>query len=144
VRPDRIVIFCREKPGSEMRSKSFERKADQIVGQGVNQFIIDNIRELANGKILQAKLVLPAQMDQFDVSIRKHKRVGNRLIVRLELDNWLLKLFTPHVEIEYDMIGKRLLRYDGMSMIADVSGKCKPVSVSYRYPEGGPMVSSNL
>jgi hypothetical protein len=142
VNADEIVIFRQDDPDREMRSKALKRETEQIVGQGINQFIVENMAALSRGEDLYAKLVLPAQMNQFDVSIRKYKQIGRRLVVRLEIDNWLLKLFTPHVEMEYDLDSRRLLRYEGISMIADVSGQCKPVSIRYEYAEPSAVAST--
>jgi hypothetical protein len=49
------------------------------------------------------------------------------------MENWFLKLFAPHLDAEYDLRLKRLLRYDGISMIADSKGKNAQVSISYEY-----------
>ena len=85
---------------------------------------------LASGDCISAKLVLPAQMDQYDVRICKRKIEENRMLVRIELDSWFLRLFTPHLEAEFDLSTGRLLRYQGVSMISDETGKTVEVMIT--------------
>ena len=142
VMSDQILIYCKETPGGDTKKKYLPKDSSQIVGQGFHQFIAANLDSLIRGDVISAKLVLPAQMDQFDIRIRKHKIEGDRIIVRIELDNWFLRLFTPHVEAVYDLSSRRLLSYQGFSMIADKNGKTMQVAVSYDYSQQQPLKSS--
>jgi hypothetical protein len=81
-------------------------------------------------------------MDQFDIRIRKSNFEDNYLTIQIELDNWFLRLFAPRIEAEYDLDSRRLLKYKGVSMIADASGKNVPVTVSYAYSQQNLQVSS--
>ena len=144
VMSDQILIYCKETPEADTQKKYLQRESDQIVGQGFHQFILTNLDRLIQGEVIAAKLVLPAQMDQFDIRIRKNKIGDGRLQIRIELDNWFLRLFTPNVEAEYDLDSRRLLSYRGVSMIADESGKNVPVTVSYDYSQQFPLASSRF
>ena len=144
VMSNRILIYCKETPQADTQKKYLERESDQIVGQGFHQFILTNLDRLIQGEVISAKLVLPAQMDQFDIRISKSKLEEGRLRIRIELDNWFLRLFTPNVEAEYDLDTRRLLSYRGVSMIADESGKNVPVTVSYDYSQQFPLASSRI
>jgi len=133
VTADRIRLYCRRSPGGDMETKSLPMTADQIVGQGFNQFIVTQLDALARGEEFRMKLVLPSKLDQYDVCIRKSKIEGDVLHVRVEMANWFLKLFAPHMDAEYDLKSRRLLRYDGISMVEDTSGKNAQVSITYEY-----------
>ena len=141
---DQILIYCKETPQADTQKKYLQRESDQIVGQGFHQFILTHLDALMQGDVFSAKLVLPAQMDQFDIRIYKSKIEDGRLRIRIELDNWFLRLFTPHVEAEYDLDTRRLMSYRGVSMIADASGKTVPVTVSYDYSEQFPLASTRF
>jgi hypothetical protein len=141
---NRILIYCKETPQADTQKKYLERESDQIVGQGFHQFILTNLDRLIQGEVISAKLVLPAQMDQFDIRISKSKLEEGRLRIRIELDNWFLRLFTPNVEADYDLDTRRLLTYRGVSMISDQSGKNVPVTVSYDYSQQSPLASSRF
>jgi hypothetical protein len=141
---NRILIYCKQTPQADTQKKYLQRESDQIVGQGFHQFILKNLDALMQGDIISAKLVLPAQMDQFDIRISKNKIEDGRLRIRIELDNWFLRLFTPNVEADYDLDTRRLLTYRGVSMISDQSGKNVPVTVSYDYSQQSPLASSRF
>ena len=64
------------------------------------------------------------------------------MLIRIELDNWFLRLFTPHLEAEFDLASRRLLTYRGFSMISDLSGKTLKVKVTYDYSQQRPLLSS--
>lgn len=144
VMSDQILIYCKETPEAGTQKKYLQRESNQIVGHGFHQFIVANLDSLIRGDVISAKLVLPAQMDQFDIRISKHKIEDGRIIVQIELDNWFLRLFSPHVEAEYDLSSRRLLSYKGASMIADVTGKTVQVAVSYDYSQQQPLQSSRF
>jgi hypothetical protein len=133
VTTDRITLYCRKSHGSDIETKSLPMHADQIVGQGFNLFIESRLDDLARGEEFRMKLVLPSKLDQYDVCIRKSKIEGDVLHIRVEMDNWFLKLFAPRIDAEYDLKQRRLLRYNGISLIADSNGKHVPVSIAYEY-----------
>ena len=116
-----------------METKSLPMTVDQIVGQGFNQFIVTRLDALARGEEFRMKLVLPSKLDQYDIRIRKSKIEGDVLHIRVEMDNWFLKLFAPHMDAEYDLKTRRLLRYDGISMVENAGGKNAQVSITYEY-----------
>jgi hypothetical protein len=58
---------------------------------------------------------------------------GSEATVRLEIDNWLLRLFAPHVDAVYDVDTRQLVRYEGTSNLADASGNYQKVTITYRY-----------
>jgi hypothetical protein len=66
------------------------------------------------------------------------------LWIRIELDNWFLRLFAPRIEAECHLGNRRLLSYQGLSMIADESGNNLPVTVSYNYSPHSPVAISRF
>ena len=142
VMSNKILIYCKESPQTDIQKKYLKRESNQIVGQGFHQFILANLDALMQGDVVTAKLVLPAHMDQFDIRILKNKIEDGRLQIRIELDNWFLRLFTPSVEAEYDLDTRRLISYRGFSLIADGSGKNLPVTVFYDYSQQSPLASN--
>ena len=140
---DHIAIFCRETPNQDMQLKYLPREPNQVLGQGFNQFIIDRLDAIAAGEIVHAKLILPAKQDQFGVVIRKDRIVDDQMLIRVDVDSWFLKLFVPHIEVVFDMDARRLLRYRGISMIADESGKSIGVTVTYDYRDRTTLVKTD-
>ncbi|MGD9057043.1 MAG: hypothetical protein PVF38_12925 [Desulfobacterales bacterium] len=135
VMQDQILIYSKKTPEAGIQEKYIRREPGQIVGQGLHSFILENLDVLAKGEIIPFKLVLPAQMDQFNIRIRKSNLEDDRIVLRIELDNWFLRLFASHIQVEYDMDTRQLLSYQGVSVVADESGKTVPVTISYAYSQ---------
>jgi hypothetical protein len=138
---DQILIYCKETPEAGTKEKYLRKDSNQIVGQGFHRFIVTNLDSLVQGDVIAAKLVLPARMDQFDIRIYQQKIENGRIRIQIELDNWFLRLFTPHIKAEYDLASRRLLSYRGLSMISDLSGKTVEVEVSYDYSQQPSLLS---
>jgi len=130
---DRIWLFRKQSPEDDIEEKYLAKENDQIVGQGFHQFIVHNLEQIAQGEVFRIRLVLPSRLDQYEFRIRKRKINGDTLYIRLEIDNWLLRLFAPHIDAEYDLKTRRLLRYEGTSNLEDTSGKHKKVTITYAY-----------
>jgi hypothetical protein len=135
VMPDQILIYCKENPKSDTKRKYLPRNSDQIVGQGFYQYVASNLEALARGDSISAKLVLPAQMGQYDVRIYKNRIQGNRIQLVVELDNWFLRLFAPNIEVEFDLNSRRLLWYRGISMVSNKDNKNIEIVTTYDYPQ---------
>jgi len=133
VEQDRIGLFRKKKPKYDIEEKYIAKEKDQIVGQGFHQFIVHNLERIAQGEVIHIRLVLPSRLDQYEFRIRKREINGDTLSIRLEVDNWLLRLFAPHIDAEYDLRTRHLLRYEGVSNLEDTSGKHKKVTITYSY-----------
>jgi hypothetical protein len=130
---DRIWLYRKQSPEADIEEKYLAKEEGQIVGQGFHQFIVHNLKRIAQGEVFQIRLVLPSRLDQYEFRILKREIKGDTLSIRLEIDNWLLRLFAPHVDAEYDLKTRRLLRYEGISNLEDAVGKHKKVTITYSY-----------
>jgi hypothetical protein len=142
VMSDRILIYSKKNPSTDKKQKYLSKKPNQIVGQGFYQFVAANLDALARGESLTAKLVLPAQMNQFNVKISKKQVQGNRIQLKVELDNWFLRIFTPEIQVEYDLASRRLLWYRGISMVSNADKKNVEVLTTYDYPQKPSMLGA--
>lgn len=129
---DRLCLFRRQ-GDDEMERHCIPKDESQIVGQGFHHFIVHHLDAIAEGAVYHVKLVLPSKLDQFRFRIRKRKTDGPNLLIRLEADNWFLRLLAPHVDVVYERESGRLLRYEGVSNVADADGKHKHVRIDYFY-----------
>jgi hypothetical protein len=133
VAADRIWLYRKLSPKDDIDATYLPKEADQIVGQGFHQFIADNLERISQGEVFHIRLVLPSRLDQYEFRIRRRQIKGNTLYIRLEIDNWLLRLFAPHIDVEYDLRTRHLLRYEGVSNLEDASGNHKNVTITYSY-----------
>lgn len=132
---DQIMVYSKKTPQEAVKKKHLKRDSDQILGQGFHPFIQENFESLLQGKVFKVKLVLPSQMDQFRVRIFPINEKDGRLTLRIDLDNWFLRLLAPVTEAEYESDTRRLVAYRGISAISNRSGKNVPVTISYSYPQ---------
>jgi len=130
---NRLVLYRKKSPEKEMESTELSKQSDQIVGQGFHHFLVLNLEAIAKGKVFHVKLVMPSRLDQFSFRIRKLHREGDILSIRLEIENWFLRLFAPHVDCDYDLKTRRLLRYVGVSNLEDPSGGHRKLTILYTY-----------
>jgi len=128
---DRICLFRTEDLKREESCLSRDQK--QIVGQGFHHFILNNLEPIVQGNVFHVKLVLPSRLDEFAFRIKKMEEEGSHVFIRLEIDNWFLRLITPHVDVVYDREHSRLVSYRGVSNIANESGEYAPVRIEYTY-----------
>jgi hypothetical protein len=136
VSEDDIVLFRDEAADNAGVEKSvLPRKDDQIVGQGFHQFIRANLDAIVSGEIFHVEMVLPSRLDQFAFRIRCLKVDGDLATIRLEIDNWLLRFFAPHLDAIYKIDTRQLVRYEGISNLADASGEYKKVIITYSYDQ---------
>jgi hypothetical protein len=133
VSAEKIRIFRKKSAEEDIEERFLNQEQDQIVGQGFHQFISYNTDQIAEGEVFHVRLVLPSRLDQFKFRIRKRDIKGDTIYIRLEIDNWFLRLFAPHIDVEYDLRTRRLLRYEGVSNLEDDSGKHRKVTITYTY-----------
>ncbi|MGD2097887.1 MAG: hypothetical protein PVG35_09920 [Desulfobacterales bacterium] len=144
VLPEKIMMYSKKAPDADFRKKYLQREPGQIVGHGFHLFIQENMGALTDGEVFHVKLVLPAHMDQFKMRVYSSNIENGRMRVRIDVDNWFLRLFAPHVEAVYDVSSRQLLSYKGVSVIADESGKTVPVTISYSYSQPDLVASSRV
>ena len=133
VEGERLKLFRKNSPEAKPESVYLPIQPNQIVGQGFHHFLRLNLEAVAGGEIFHIKLVLPSRLDYYSFRIRKLKIEDRVLAIRLEIDNWFLRLFAPYVDCEYDMTTKRLVRYTGISNLEDASGSHRKVDIVYTY-----------
>ena len=130
---NRICLFRKPAPEEQKEEDCLPKTQSQIVGQGFHHFIVKHLKAIKSGEILHVKLVFPSRLDQYAFRIRKLEEKGDRLSVRLEIDNWFLRLFAPHVDAVYDRKNGHLLRYEGISNILNAEGDHPSVIIHYEY-----------
>jgi hypothetical protein len=130
---DRLVLYRKESPEKNRETASLPMEPNQIVGQGFHHFLALNRKSIAGGEILHVELVLPSRLKQYSFRVRKRVVQEGTLYIRLEINNWFLRLFAPYVDCEYDLESGRLLRYVGISNLAGPSGSVMKVDIAYRH-----------
>lgn len=105
-----------------------------VIDAGFHRFIQQHWQSVVNGEsvrfnylqIDEARLV-PMVVRRIDCKQRK------QLCVKVELKNYLQRLFVPPVLLTYDAISQKLLRYSGYGPLTSETGQAYAVTMNYEY-----------
>ncbi len=106
-----------------------------VAGQGLDRYARANLDRLARGEILEVSLALPGRLDAFGFRLKGERLASGLVRVRFEPTSFFLRLLAPSLEGEYDPATRRLVRYVGVSNVADDDGSPQKVEISYSYPD---------
>jgi hypothetical protein len=116
------------------RSRTLARPAHLATGQGLDRLVRDRLAALARGETLRVDYAIPSRLDTYEFRVHARRTHGDRVHVRVELTSFLLRLFAPDLDVEYDRNSGRLLRYNGASNLAFGRGDNPQVEITYAYP----------
>ncbi len=106
-----------------------------VAGQGLDRYARAHLDELARGQVLEVSLALPGRLDTFGFQLRGERLENGLVRVRFEPTSFFLRLLAPSLEGEYDPATGRLVRYVGVSNVADDDGSPQKVEIAYSYAE---------
>ena len=98
--------------------------------QGWHYYLIENLRQIEKNE-LHLKLIFPSKLDFYEFKIRVLNSNGSHIKLRLEFDSWFIRLFAPHLDLTYDKIGKKIVKFYGPSNILDGDGDIQNVYIFY-------------
>lgn len=124
-----VVYYKKEK--SEEKTAPLEKTSGVYSCQGWHYYLTQNLQQLERADITLILLV-PSRLDTFTFKVLKNNSTGDLISASLRLDNWLLNLFAPTVELVYSKSGKSLVRYQGISNIMTDSGVSQNVTITYK------------
>jgi len=115
-------------------SRTMARPAHLATGQGLDRMVRDRLAALAGGESLKVDYAVPSRLDTYEFRIRARSADGDRVRVRVELGSFLLRIFAPELDVEYERDSGRLLRYRGASNLSFGQGDNPQVEITYAYP----------
>lgn len=127
-----VVVERKTGFDKETKQKILRLKDDMVLGQGFHQSMRLKLNDIDQGQVLHVQLVLPTRLNDYSFRVRKIKREADTLTLRLEIDNWFLRLFAPYIEVAYDMKTRNLVFYKGPSNVFDSDGDVQNVSITYQ------------
>jgi hypothetical protein len=109
-----------------------------VAGQGLDRYARAHLDALARGEVMRVSLALPGRLDAYGFQLRGERLENGLVRVRFEPTSFLLRILAPSLEGEYDPATRRLVRYVGMSNVADDDGSPQQVEIDYSYSEPTP------
>ncbi len=131
-----VRVFARRTGNDPLKEKWISVPEPAVVDAGFNFFIETNWNKLMNGETMHFNFIAPIEQDYFKFRLLKDKELteGSRNLVRfrLEIDNFLLRIFVKPILVTYNQATKQLAYYEGISNINDEKGKSLRVKMVFK------------
>lgn len=125
----KYFIF-RKKKGEPEEVKLLDSVENVFSCQGWHYYLIANLHQLKNNPI-KMKLIFPSRLDYYGFRIRTIDTTEEILKFRLEFESWIIRLFTPHLDITYNKKKRKIDQYFGPSNILTDGGEIQNVYIVY-------------
>jgi len=128
-------VFTREKGKARvvMRPELLGGKEALVSGPGLIYFVGQNLEQILTKDHLNFKYLIPGRSQAFDFTIKTIAHGPDLAEFEIKMRSWVMNIFGPRVRLIYDVKRKRVLFYEGLSILRDPDGKMMSVDVEYRY-----------
>jgi hypothetical protein len=134
-RGDSVHFTSRDGRTSPPETQSLLIPEPAVIDAGFNNFVQHHWDVLASGRRLSFYFGAPFDMDyyRFRVSRTGERQEGDRrfMVVTLEIDDFVLRLFLEPIVLTYDMSARRLVSYEGISNLQNEQGTSFDVRITY-------------
>ena len=114
-----------------------EAEANLVVDAGFDNFVRNNWQTLGNSGNIKFKLLVPGRDKPLPMKAKPAAATdcdADQLCLEVGLNNWLLAALTDPILLTYARDSRQLLRYRGISNLANSNGKSQLVDIRYTYP----------
>lgn len=122
-------IFVEEK-NKKRKTKELKSTDNIFSCQGWHYFILkhfDSIQE----KETKMNLIFPSELDHYSFRLKSVKSDPGLLQLKLQFDNWFVRLFAPELNLTYDKARKKLVKYIGPTNLLSTDGSIPTVHIVY-------------
>ena len=98
--------------------------------QGWHYYLLENLESIRK-KPLKLSLIFPGKLDYYDFEIHMVKQEGDLVFLKLEFDNFIIRMFAPSLELVYSLSENKLISYVGPSNIIEKDGEPMTVKIIY-------------
>ncbi len=132
---DSVRLFVQTDAGSSMKETTLRIPDPAVVDAGFNNFVQVRWERIARGEKQYFNFGAAFAQDYYGFRVYKQSEVvrdGRRLmVVHLDIDNFLIRLFLDPIVLMYDMEARRLVSYEGISNVNNEEGKSYIVRITY-------------
>lgn len=132
-----LIMFKQDKDKSEKTrglAGDFSGESLAVAGQGINYYVQANVDKIRAEKTTALTLLIPGRLNYFTFKMEAVSELNDILYLEFTASNFFIRLFVPKLKVQFDVKHRRLLRYEGVSNIADIDGKIREVIIDYEYP----------
>jgi hypothetical protein len=131
---DARTIYVQRAPDQAEKSAPLAMPDDGVIDAGFDTYVRRHWDALARGDTLRFKFLVPSRLTFYAFDLARVDDASNaaRLTVRLSLGAWY-SFLAPSIDVTYDRVTHRLLRFVGMSNVRDT--KLKNLDVRIEFPQ---------
>lgn len=115
-------------------------KDNLVCGQGYHNYIIKNLDSFKLNEKRELKFIIPSMRDYFTFDLTYlgalNKDNQDEVTFRLDITNWILKMFADKIQVTYSKKDKVLLRYEGLTNLQNDKGDNYDAILTYSFPQG--------
>ena len=132
---DSVRLFMKKDRNSGIAETTLLIPEPAVIDAGFNNYVQARWESIARGEKQYFNFGAPFAQDYYGFRVYKEEEVeknGRRMmVVHLDIDNFLIRLFLDPIVLMYDMEAKRLVSYEGISNINNDQGKSYVVRITY-------------
>jgi hypothetical protein len=116
--------------------KEFDAESELVVDSGFDNFIRSRWDALETGNRVEFPFLPAGREDPLNMEAVLARNSGceqEQLCLEVALDSWFLQMLVEPIRLTYDRDSQRLLRFRGLSNIADAGGGGQNVDIRYSY-----------
>jgi hypothetical protein len=139
-----IEMFRKKSADDSLKKETMKVKAGMVTEEGIFFYIIDRIQEITTPDGAKVRMILPARLDDVGLRIRlkdqpkddgkdKTPKGPQVQTLKIDIDNWFLRIFVPSIEVDFDPATRQILEYRGISDINTDDDKSQQVKIRFSY-----------
>lgn len=108
-----------------------------VVDAGFDQLLLEQWEQVLNGNTIEFEFLAPTRGELIDFSLIPIAQTDKDIEFDLQPSNFLIRLLVDPIKLTYDKKHKRILRYEGLTNIEDVSkdGDYFVAKIEYEYTD---------
>lgn len=100
-----------------LRTRQLKVPSVQVIDNGFDLYIKDNMHQLRQGKTLKVNYIAPARLDYYHFRMKPITNTTTTIKIKIESDVMLIRWLTHPIIVEYDVINNRMTSYKGITNI---------------------------
>ena len=128
-------LYYKKNKNDTLNERILEIKPNAVTNDGLDQLIKSNFEELLNGKKIKVYFYVPYQLDFYKFTVEKVKMTEKELFIKVAIDIDILKPFISNTYITYNIENKKIIYYEGISIINNSNGRSYFIKHNYFHNE---------
>jgi hypothetical protein len=104
-----------------------------VSGPGLIYFVGENLEKILSEDHFDFKYIIPGRSQAFDFTIKTIAHGPELAEFEIKMKSWVMNIFGPRIRLIYDSRKRRVLFYEGQSILRDPDGNMMSVDIEYKY-----------